>query len=231
MNGILPQAIEALAQLHDAGFAHRVLAPGCIQLSTKVGMNKNVALEECDPGMLSVKLSDFGRAAALVDMSTPGEGGELVARDLVSLGLAFLQVLLASLSETQRINPATSLYEPIPSPPPVGGADLARRIALFDGRMSGEGSFSEFCRGEPAWIKVVALLDADKGAGWEFLAQLISAPAVITRGDTNSRSPRSLSARSLREHPFLRTQAFEVAARGAQDEGKGTRKLFGLFDW
>ena len=62
--------------MHDGGFAHRVLSPACLQLSARQGMNKNVAIEDCDPTMLLLKLNEFGRTVALDDapLSTPGGG-------------------------------------------------------------------------------------------------------------------------------------------------------------
>jgi len=229
VKGIMPQALAALASVHEAGLAHRVLSPASIQLGAKTGMNKNVALEYCDPSMLSVKFSDFGRATPLDSPDTGALGGglALVSQDLRALGIIFLQLLLGALAETVTVDPNTNLPQPLPRPPPVTGADLVRQLALFDDRIAGDsGTFSEFCRGEDAWCKVVALLDADNGSGWEFIELLVGAPSALR--DDVALSLRS--ARGIASHPFLKTQAIERVSRGS-DLDSPKAKLFGLFDW
>jgi len=226
IRGCLPQALNALACLHEAGYAHRVLSAASIQLGAKTGMNKNVALEYCDPSMLSIKFSDFGRATSLDGDTLPGGGLTLVAEDLRALGLIFLQLLLGALAETISVDPSTSLYVPLPRPPPVTSADLVRQLALFDGRIAGDSGFSEFCRGEPAWSKVVALLDADDGAGWQFLELLVGAPTALSVGGADG-LPALRSARGMTAHPFLQTQAIERVTENNSPKDK----LFGLFGW
>ena len=221
LKGIVPQALTAVSRLHDAGFAHRVLSPASFQLSTTQGMNKNVALETCDPSLLSLRLSDFGRATTL-----GLEADELVAQDRQALGLIILQVLLSALAEVKVIDPATGQYVAIPYPE-FSVADLKRQIALFDGRVAGESGFAEFCRGEPAWSKVVALLDADDGAGWDFVQGLLSAsPAVPEGGGSSSGADKRSSP--LTTHPFLDAQNVENAIQAAAG-GQGRQGLGGLF--
>jgi hypothetical protein len=235
VKGVLPQTLDALASMHEAGYAHRVLSPGCIQLSAKQGMNKNAALEDCDPTNLCVKLGDFGRATLFEDASAlPGGSLGLVAQDLRAVGMAFVQLLLGSLTETETLNPETGLATPVARPPPVTTADLARQMALFDDRITGEGGFAEFCRGEQAWNKVVALLDADDGAGWQFLELLVSAPSSFSLARAAGEVPGLRTASGMASHPFLQTEAIADAARGVIG-GRGIdvskRKLFGLFEW
>ena len=137
VKGIVPQALEALARMHEAGYAHRVLSSACIQLSAKQGMNKNVALENCDPSMLTIKLNDLARATPLSDTSAPRGAPGLIAEDLSILGFILLQLFLTALAETKTIDPKTGLAAPIASPPALSIADLRRQLALFDGRLAG----------------------------------------------------------------------------------------------
>jgi hypothetical protein len=107
-------------------------------------------------------------------------------------------------------------------------------MALFDDRITGEGGFAEFCRGEQAWNKVVALLDADDGAGWQFLELLVSAPSSFSLARAAGEVPGLRTASGMASHPFLQTEAIADAARGVIG-GRGIdvskRKLFGLFEW
>jgi hypothetical protein len=235
VQGVIPQALAAMAFMHDSGWAHRVLSPACMQLSARQGMNKNVALEDCDASMLQLKVNEFGRSSRLGDAATSAPGGALglIAEDLRALGLIFLQLLLGALAETKIMDPATGQYEPAPRPPPVTMADLARQIALFDGRITGSNGFADYCRSEPAWGKVTALMDSNNGAGWDFLELLITAPAATSSLGAGGLALRS--AAGLQAHPFLQitAQDMERAARGpsAGADEEGGRKLFGLFDW
>ena len=43
--GVIPQALDAIARLHEAGWAHRSLSPSCFYLSALQGMHKNVAIQ------------------------------------------------------------------------------------------------------------------------------------------------------------------------------------------
>jgi hypothetical protein len=91
------------------------------------------------------------------------------------------------------------------------------------------------CRGEQAFNKVVCLLDADDGAGWDFLELLLSAPASLASGGADGDMPGLRTARGMASHPFLKTQAIAMAARGVVAGSGGDNaprgKLFGLFEW
>ena len=89
---------------------------------------------------------------------------------------------------------------PPPQPPPpqdAPDADTARSQELqalkrliediYEGDVAG--AFREYCVAEPAWAGAVEMLDADGGAGWELLQQLVD----CRKGElTNSVSAQGL---------------------------------------
>jgi len=206
VKGIIRQTLQALAFLHNAGYAHRSLSPENLILSAPM-QDKGEAVNSCDPSALVLKLQNFAFASRLTDDSPERrESAERwkinhesivervalsVAEDLHAVGYVFLTVLLGALAE------------------PKSGEDPAGPLAMrslqvlerqiedvYQGDVSGK--FRDSVASEPAWERVTEFMDRRRG--WDFLETLLRArEAAASTGDSFS----YLTAGQMLNHPFL----------------------------
>lgn len=66
-SGVWRQSLEGLALLHDAGVAHRALDGNALVLSATGSFDKGTPLQQCDPALLRVKLSNLAFGSPLAD--------------------------------------------------------------------------------------------------------------------------------------------------------------------
>jgi len=205
VKGIIRQTLEALAFVHDAGYAHRSLSPASIILSARQ-QDKGQAVSRCEASLLVLKLQNFAFATPISDNSPKRrESAERwkinresvldrtalsVAEDLSSAGYVFLSVLLGALAEPE---PGAD-----PSGPERSREVFERQIEdIYEGDVCGQ--FRDYLASEPAWKRVSAFLDAN--LGWDFLETLLLArEAAASTSDSFS----YLTAQKMLNHPFLK---------------------------
>jgi len=211
VKGILKNALEAMATLHDAGLAHRSIGRSSFILSSKA-MDKREA-SSCyttSTTQLRVKLADFGFSGPLESSTDDPEfvtrarafgfsfrKGErsiaatnfAIAEDMHALGFVAVGLLLSSLAEVK------SASEPVPAT----DEDTLQRLLsdIFEKDIS---QFREYVEAEECWSKLVSLLDKDESAGWKVLETLFMARE---RAATFKESELILTARGLLSSPFF----------------------------
>ena len=208
VQGIIKGALEAVANLHESGIAHRSIGRSSVLLGS-VAMDKQEAPSPYATNLarLVVKLADFGFSGSFED-STRDEGfvsrarsfglqfrkgessaatkGYAMAEDLHALGFVVLGLLLTSLAE-----PPTPEY----NMPATDEDTLQRLLAdIFEKDMD---QFRDYVEAEDIWSNVVELLDDKDGAGWEFLG------ALLLARERAAQDGELLTARGLLSSPFL----------------------------
>jgi serine/threonine protein kinase len=197
--GIIQQALEAVATLHEAGIVHNSIGKSSILLYSKA-LDKNEASSAYATNLsrILIKLADFGFSVKIQDATRDeaflsrarsfglqfkkGEISETarayaMAEDLHALGVAVLGMLLSSLAE-------------VPSPDykmPDTNEDTLQRLLtdIFDKDMQ---QFRDYVEAEEIWSSLVEYLDEYEG--WDFLAALLLARE-------NAAAEKSVSAQEL----------------------------------
>jgi hypothetical protein len=212
VKGIMKQAIEAVATVHESGIVHRSLGRNSFLLSSKA-MDKREAVSPYATltDQLVVKLTDFG-FSGLYKHSTSNEEfcsrartfdlyfrkGEntiattnfAIAEDMHALGFVFLGLLLSSLAEVP-----TAQY----SMPATDEDTLQRLLGDIFGK-DVKGEFRDYVEAEEIWTKVVELLDQKEGAGWTVLETLLLAREKATK---NKDTSQIFTVRGLLSNPFF----------------------------
>jgi hypothetical protein len=212
IKGIMKQAIEAVATVHESGLVHRSIGRNSFLLSSKA-MDKREAVSPYATltGQLVVKLADFG-FSGLCKESTSNEEfcsrartfdlyfkkGEnsiattnfAIAEDMHALGFVFLGLLLSSLAEVPT--PQYSM--------PATDEDTLQRLLgdIFGKDLKGE--FRDYVEAEEIWTKLVELLDQKEGAGWTVLETLLLAREKATK---NKDTSQMFTVRGLLSNPFF----------------------------
>lgn len=212
VKGIMKQAIEAVATVHESGIVHRSIGRNSFLLSSKA-MDKREAVSPYATltDQLVVKLADFG-FSGLYKESTSNEEfcsrartfdlyfqkGEntiattnfAIAEDMHALGFVFLGLLLSSLAEVPT--PQYSM--------PATDEDTLQRLLgdIFGKDVKGE--FRDYVEAEEIWTKVVELLDQKDGAGWTVLETLLLAREKATK---NKDTSQIFTVRGLLSNPFF----------------------------
>jgi serine/threonine protein kinase len=204
--GIIKQAIEAVATLHEAGIAHRSIGRSSVIIGS-VGLDKNEAVSpySTNLGRIIVKLADFGfsgrfeestRDAAFLrkarafglnfreNESSSATTGFAMAEDLNALGFVVLGLLLSTLAEVPT--PEYSI--------PATDEDTLQRLLtdIFDKDME---QFRDYMEEEEIWTNLVNLLDEKDG--WDFLESLLFAR------ERAAEDGEIVTARGLLSSPFL----------------------------
>lgn len=211
VKGIMKQALEAVATLHDAGIVHRSIGKtSFILTSTTMDKREASSIYATLIPQLRIKLGDFGfsglaedsmldeefcsRARAFglyLNRKSPSIASTnfAVAEDLHALGFVFLALLLATLAEI----PIASYRMP------ATDEDTLQRLLgeIFEKDIK---QFREYVEAEEIWAKLVGLLDADGGVGWKLLETLFLARE---RAAANKDDPNILSARGLLSSSFF----------------------------
>jgi len=212
VQGIMKSAVQAVADVHDSGIAHRSIGRSSLVLSS-TSQDKRLAssvfFTQCSG--LVVKLADFGFSGLLEESAYDDEfisrarsfgfsfrKGEdslgvtnfAMAEDLHALGFVFLGLLLSSLAELP--NPT--------APMPATDEDTLQRLLgeIFDKDIL---QFREYVEAEECWVNLVELLDEDGGAGWTVLETLFKAREKAAE---NKNSLQVITARGLLSNPFFR---------------------------
>jgi serine/threonine protein kinase len=212
VQGIMKSAVQAVADVHDSGIAHRSIGRSSLVLSS-TSQDKRLAssvyFTQCSG--LVVKLADFGFSGLLEESAYDDEfisrarsfgfsfrKGEdslgvtnfAMAEDLHALGFVFLGLLLSSLAEL-----------PSPKAPmPATDEDTLQRLLgeIFDKDIL---QFREYVEAEECWVNLVELLDENDGAGWTVLETLFKAREKAAE---NKNSLQVITARGLLSNPFFR---------------------------
>jgi len=204
--GIVQQAMEAVATLHDAGIAHRSIGQNSVILGS-VALDKNEAASPYSTNLsrIRIKLADFGFSGRF-QYSTRDEGfltraksfglhfqqGEsssatmafAMAEDLHALGFVVLGLLLSALAQ-------------VPTPEytlPATDEDTLQRLVtdIFDKDLE---QFREYVEAEEIWSSLVDFMDETEG--WDFMESLLFARERAAAGE-------SVTARELlSSSPFL----------------------------
>jgi serine/threonine protein kinase len=212
IKGIMKQAIEAVATVHESGIVHRSIGRNSILLSSKA-MDKREAVSPYATmtNQLVVKLADFGFSGKYKDSTSNEEfcarartfdlyfkKGEntiattnfAIAEDMHALGFVFLGLLLSSLAE-------------VPTPqyamPPTDEDSLQRLLGDIFGK-DVKGEFRDYVEAEEIWTKVVELLDQKDKAGWTVLETLLLAREKATK---NKDTSQIFTVRGLLSNPFF----------------------------
>jgi hypothetical protein len=212
VKGIMKQAIEAVATLHESGIVHRSIGRNSFLLSSKA-MDKReaVSVYATLTAELRVKLADFGFSGLCKDSTSNEEfcsrartfdlyfkKGEnsiattnfAIAEDMHALGFVFLGLLLSSLAEVP-----TAQY----NMPAVDEDTLQRLLGDIFGK-DVKGEFRDYVEAEEIWTKVVELLDDKNGAGWTVLETLLLAREKATK---NKETSQIFTVRGLLSNPFF----------------------------
>jgi serine/threonine protein kinase len=211
VKGIMKGAIEALADVHDSGIAHRSIGRSSIVLTSPTQDKREPStVYFTRPAGLVVKLADYG-FSGLLEESTYDE--EFISRarsfglsfrkgdnslaatnfamaeDLHALGFVFLGLLLSSLAELPRLDYAM----------PATDEDTLQRLLgeIFDKDIS---QFREYVEAEEVWNNLVSLLDENDGAGWKVLETLFKAREKAAE---YKNSLQVITARGLLSNPFF----------------------------
>lgn len=204
--GIVKQALEAVATLHEAGIAHRSIGKSSVIIGS-VALDKNEASSPYSTNLarIRVKLADFGFSGAFQESTNdegfrsraktfgfnflPGESsaattGYAMAEDLHALGFVVLAMLLSALAEVPY--PEYKL--------PDTDEDTLQRLLtdIFDKDMN---QFRDYVEAEEIWSSLVRLLDEKDG--WKFLESLLFAR------ERAAQDGEMLTARGLLSSPFL----------------------------
>jgi serine/threonine protein kinase len=207
VNGIIKQAIQAVATMHESGVVHRSLGRTSLIISNKAMDKRDSASPfNTELSQLRIKLADFG-FSGLFEASAFDEGfitraklfninlriGDdnllstnfAIAEDMHALGLIFLGLMLSSLADLPDKNYAM---------PATDDESLQRLLVdIFDKDIN---QFRDYVEAEEIWSKLVEFLDRNDGAGWKMLEVLILARenVVKTRESSQIFTVRSLLA-------------------------------------
>jgi serine/threonine protein kinase len=211
VKGIMKDAVEALANLHDSGIAHRSIGSSSFIL-TSLTQDKREAVDLyfTRASGLVVKLADFGFSGKLEESTfddyfltrarsfgfsfrkgdqSLNASNFAMAEDLHALGFVFLGLLLSSLAELPRAD----------FPMPATDEDTLQRLL---GEIFGKdvNQFREYVEAEEVWSSLVDLLDENNGAGWSVLETLFLAREKAAE---NKNSLKVITARGLLSNPFF----------------------------
>lgn len=204
--GIIKQALEAVALLHETGITHQSIGKSSLVIGS-VALDKNEAASPYSTNLnrIQMKLGDFGFSSFFED-STKDEGflsrarsfglnfkkgesssatkGFAMAEDLHALGFCVLGLLLSALAQ-------------VPSPDyklPDTDEDTLQRLLtdIFDKDMQ---QFRDYVEAEEIWGPLVELLDEKDG--WNFLEALLFAR------ERAAKDGEIVTARGLLSSPFL----------------------------
>ncbi|CAJ1940104.1 unnamed protein product [Cylindrotheca closterium] len=211
VKGIMKGAIEAVAELHDSGIAHRSIGRSSVILTSRTqDKAEPSSVYATDTTFLSIKLSDFGFSGLLEESTYDDEflmrarsfgfsfrKGDnslaatnfAMAEDLHALGFVFLGLILSSLAELPRLD----------SPMPATDEDTLQRLLgeIFDKDIE---QFREYVEAEEVWKSLVDYLDENDGAGWTVLETLFKAREKAAE---NKNSLSVITARGLLSNPFF----------------------------
>lgn len=211
VKGIMKGAVEALADVHDSGIAHRSIGRSSLVLSsTTQDKREPSTIYFTRSSGLVMKLADFGFSGLLEESAYDDEfitrarsfgfsfrKGEdslgvtnfAMAEDLHALGFVFLGLLLSTLAELP-----TAL-----SPMPATDEDTLQRLLgeIFEKDIS---QFRDYVDAEECWSNLVGLLDENDGAGWTVLETLFKAREKAAE---NKNSLQVITARGLLSNPFF----------------------------
>ena len=212
VKGIMKSAVQAVADVHESGIAHRSIGRSSLVLSSTSQDKRQTSSVYCTQSSgLVVKLADFGFSGLLVESAYDDEfisrarsfgfsfrKGEdslsvtnfAMAEDLHALGFVFLGLLLSSLAEIPTPN----------TPMPATDEDTLQRLLgeIFEKDIL---QFREYVEAEECWSNLVELLDEDDGAGWTVLETLFKAREKAAE---NKNGLQVISARGLLSNPFFR---------------------------
>ncbi|CAM9580752.1 unnamed protein product [Discosporangium mesarthrocarpum] len=164
-------AVESLAFMHEAGVAHRSLGSPSLRIST---------VDERFPQQLEVLLSDIGFSTPVTELdedtmhrarkfgatSTLEVADFLLREDLYSLGYVFLELVFSSFCTSKARAPDQN--------------SLKRLLEdIFGGDFR---DFKDYCLGDDAWERAVAVLDRNSGAGWGLAVALLGSRVVQGNG-------------------------------------------------
>ena len=210
VKGILRQAIEALANLHESGFVHRSIGRSSLILTTRNTLDTREASSVYATALsnLLVKLSDFGFAVPSREATRDEEFRSrartfglnfekdeytvttvnfAIAEDMHALGFVMMGLLLTSLAEV------TDPKAPLPNT----DEDTLQRLFSEIFEKDVKGQFREYLEAEDAWSNVVQLLDEKDG--WTVLETLLLAreKAVELKGTDQIFTVRGLLSNPL----------------------------------
>lgn len=211
VKGVMKQATEAVATLHESGIVHRSIGKSSLIISSKT-MDKTEAVSPFATAIsqLRIKLADFGFSGPYKEASADKEfctrarsfglsfrQGEnsiattnfAIAEDMNALGFVFLALLLSSLAELP--NPEYQM--------PATDEDTLQRLFgdIFDKDME---QFREYVEAEDIWSNLVNLLDENDGAGWKVLETLLLAREKAAK---NKDTAQIFTVRGLLSNPFF----------------------------
>ena len=213
VQGIVKQAILAVATLHESGIVHRSIGRSSILVSSKTQDKMEAA--SCFAtfiGNLRIKLADFGFSGPYEDAALDEDfrrrartfglnfrAGEnsiattnfAIAEDMHALGFVILALLLSSLAELPRAN----------FPMPATDEDTLQRLLgeIFEKDMD---QFREYVEAEDVWSNLVDYLDENDRAGWNVLETLLLArEKAAEKKDTD----QIFTIRGLLNSPFFQT--------------------------
>jgi len=202
VKAIIKQILNALAELHEAGIAHKSIGRSSIILSS-TEMDKTVASNvfTTNPSQLVVKLADFGFSTELgvydtdlqgrartfgIKIRTPENAVPFMqAEDLHALGFVIVGLLLTSLADIET--PDIKM--------PATDEDSIQRLLgdIFDKDLE---QFRDYLDAEEGiWSNLVEWLDAEDG--WTMLEGLWLAREQVAAG-------KPATARDLLQLPFFR---------------------------
>jgi len=170
----IKNAVACVADLHEAGVAHRGLSGAAFVLDSS-GMDKNVVPKNAPLSRVRLQFLGFSDSASVANMND----------DLNSLGYVLLELLLSpALYPDYYAGPL----------PPVSDGDSLKRLYddIFDCDIL---KLRDYCANEEAWDGVVRLLDTTDG--WAFLGLALGA------NDKRRATPGLLTARALLGSNFL----------------------------
>lgn len=219
VNGIMKNALVAVATMHESGVVHRSIGRSSFIISSK-SMDKREAISPYNTMIsnLSLKLADFGFACRLPTKETEmsklvdeefctrarsfglsfrkGESSIAssnfaIAEDMHALGFVFLGLMLTSLAE---------LSDPSYQMPSTDEDTLQRLLTdIFDGNFE---EFREYVEAEDVWTNLVDLLDENDKAGWKMLETLVMAREKAAK---NKDTSQMFTVRGLLSNPFFKT--------------------------
>jgi serine/threonine protein kinase len=212
VKGVMKGAIEALANIHEAGMAHRSIGRSSLVMSTPSQDKREASsIYATRTASLQIKVSDFGFSGLLEDSCKDeeflmrarafglsfrkGDTSSLaatnfaMAEDLHALGFVFLGLLLVTLAELPTAT----------TPMPATDEDTLQKLLteIFGNDFS---AFREYVEAEDVWTKLVELLDEKDGAGWTVLETLFTAREKTAE---NKNSLNVITARGLLNNPFF----------------------------
>lgn len=215
VKGIIKNAIEALATVHESGMVHGSIGRASIIISSKE-MDKTSAVSPVNTmiSKLRVKLSDFSftkafeqstaneefctRARAFGLNFQKGDNNVLttnfaIAEDMHAIGFVFLGLLLTTLAVPPK--PISSTYQM-----PATDEDTLQRLLgdIFDKDME---QFREFVLEEDIWLDLVSLLDENDRSGWRVLETLLLAREKAAK---NKDTDQLFTIRGLLSTPFFK---------------------------